>query len=124
MVWEPVAFIWKQVKITMLNPFELDFRTILAPTAWVFAAVDFRGQMLQNSLQTSLRYPEPGYNLFTVRDLLLLCDPTPVRFEEQYLEMRGPMPFATSTRIFWFLVVRPGATSSDVLRYERRVLCS
>ena len=28
------------------------------------------------------RYPEPGYNLFTVRDLLLLCEPTPVRFEE------------------------------------------
>ena len=29
-----------------------------------------------------VRYPEPGYNLFTVRDLLLLCEPTPVRFED------------------------------------------
>lgn len=29
-----------------------------------------------------VRYPEPGYNLFTVWDLLLLCEPTPVRFED------------------------------------------
>ncbi|CAK9100563.1 P2X purinoceptor 2 (P2X2) (ATP receptor) (Purinergic receptor) [Durusdinium trenchii] len=62
--------------------YELDAVADLA--IWVKSSIQFVGMAPDKvwSTETDHAYPEPGYNLFTVRDLLLLCDPTPVRFEE------------------------------------------
>eukprot|EP00913_Durusdinium_trenchii_P022592 g21216.t1 len=62
--------------------YELDAVADLA--IWVKSSIQFVGMAPDKvwSTETDHAYPEPGYNLFTVRDLLLLCDPTPVPFEE------------------------------------------
>lgn len=51
---------------------------------WVKSSIQFVGMAPGKvwSTETGHAYPEPGYNLFTVRQLLLLSEPTPVRFEE------------------------------------------
>ncbi|CEL99140.1 unnamed protein product [Vitrella brassicaformis CCMP3155] len=52
---------------------------------WIKSAVQFlqlqRRKVFKNSMSLPIMYPEEGYNTFTVRDLLNLCDP-PVRYEE------------------------------------------
>mmetsp|Transcript_23514 Transcript_23514/g.44324 ORF Transcript_23514/g.44324 Transcript_23514/m.44324 type:complete len:389 (+) Transcript_23514:114-1280(+) len=62
--------------------YELDQVADLA--IWVKSSIQFVGMAPDRiwSTEENHAYPEPGYNLFTVRDLLLLCEPTPVRFEE------------------------------------------
>ncbi|CAJ1456557.1 unnamed protein product [Effrenium voratum] len=62
--------------------YELDSVADLA--IWVKSSIQFVGMAPSKvwSTEQDHAYPEPGYNVFTVRDLLLLCEPTPVRFEE------------------------------------------
>lgn len=62
--------------------YKLDASAELA--IWVKSAIQFNGMAPDKiwSTEKDHAYPEPGYNLFTVRELLLLCEPTPVRFEE------------------------------------------
>ena len=62
--------------------YELDAVADLA--IWIKSSIQFVGMAPAKIWSTEMdhAYPEPGYNLFTVRDLLLLCEPTPVRFEE------------------------------------------
>jgi len=52
---------------------------------WAKSSIQFQGiapdTRYAHGMMEPILYPEPGYNTFTVKDLLLLCDP-PVRFEE------------------------------------------
>lgn len=53
---------------------------------WVKSSIEFwtkatKKAFYANEMAMPVLYPEPGFNTFTVRDLLLLCDP-PVRYEE------------------------------------------
>lgn len=52
---------------------------------WVKSSILFdriaHGKIYATDMSQPILYPEPGFNTFTVRDLLLLCDP-PVRYEE------------------------------------------
>lgn len=55
---------------------------------WVKSSIEFFSKgtgtakaSYSNKMDRPVMYPEPGFNTFTVRDLLLLCDP-PTRYEE------------------------------------------
>lgn len=52
---------------------------------WVKSAIQFveldKEKVFINKLEEPIMYPKEDYNTFTVRDLLMICDP-PVRFEE------------------------------------------
>lgn len=66
--------------VMSFKPETFDFRI------WVKSSIEFftKGQQkvqYHNDMERPIMYPEPGYNTFTVRDLLLLCDP-PTRYEE------------------------------------------
>lgn len=51
---------------------------------WVKSAIQFISIAPEKvySTETGHPYPEIGYNVFTVRDLLMKCEPVPVRYEE------------------------------------------
>mmetsp|Transcript_76907 Transcript_76907/g.135489 ORF Transcript_76907/g.135489 Transcript_76907/m.135489 type:complete len:386 (+) Transcript_76907:78-1235(+) len=61
--------------------YELDVADL---SIWVKSSIQFVGMAPNKIWSTEIdhAYPEPGYNLFTVRELLLKVEPTPVRFEE------------------------------------------
>jgi len=61
--------------------YELDVSDI---QIWVKSSVQFVGMAPGKIWSTEIDHalPEAGYNLFTVRELLLMVQPTPVRFEE------------------------------------------
>jgi len=51
---------------------------------WVKSSIQFIKVAPSNiySTENDHPYPEKGFNAFTVRDLLMMCDPVPVRYEE------------------------------------------
>jgi len=51
---------------------------------WVKSSIQFINMAPEKVFTTAAKHPAPerGYNTFTVRDLLLMCDPLPVRYEE------------------------------------------
>lgn len=51
---------------------------------WVKSSIQFINMAPEKVFSTAASHPSPerGYNTFTVRDLLLMCDPLPVRYEE------------------------------------------
>merc|ERR1719310_1342190 len=51
---------------------------------WVKSSIQFIGIAPDNiySTENNHPYPEVGYNAFTVRDLLMKCEPIAVRYEE------------------------------------------
>lgn len=51
---------------------------------WAKSSIQFLGLASQKiySTETNHPYPERYFNLFSVRDLLMMCEPVPVRYEE------------------------------------------
>lgn len=51
---------------------------------WLKSAIQFINLAPDNMYSTENKHPFPelGFNMFSVRDLLMMCEPTPVRYEE------------------------------------------
>jgi hypothetical protein len=92
---------------------------------WIKSAIQFveldKEKVFINKLDAPVMYPAEDYNTYTVRDLLMICDP-PVRYEEV-----AELGAAIEVQIVWkcnvdgSCVKKPRARRVDVLMDEDKI---
>jgi len=78
---------------------------------WVKSSIQFVRLAAEKiyTTETDHAYPETGYNAFSVRDLLMMCEPVPVRYEEI-----SELGAVIEVQVVWSCDVRKDACTPSV----------